>query len=514
MGNGGCDVVIIGGGITGAGIFRELSATGLDVCLLEQGDFGSGTSSKSSKLVHGGLRYLKQGDLLLTLESVHHRERLLQEAPGLVEPVEFVMPLYQNRSPGKFSLGAGLFLYDLMALKKRHSFSGPGRMLRRLPGLKPEGLTGGYSFLDATTDDALLVARLVHEGLKFPKASARNYCTVSGIVPSSASGKRIVQVKDGITGNERELETKLVINATGIRADRFHPLPDRTLRIRPLKGSHILVKKTALDLPSAVSLIHPADGRPVFLIPWEGVLLVGTTDLDAGSSTDLSIRANEREYLLEGVKAVFPESGIEQNDIVSSFSGLRPVISRKDAKPSDESREHLVWESDGIISATGGKLTTFRKLAWDVVKKAKSRFPHSIRINRKTGVFPAAAHSLNPVERRILGRYGGPVDMKDLERRKLLVPVGHSETVLAEIEIASGDPTVRHLDDLMLRRLRLGIVLENGGMDIMDTVKKLAGENLGWDAPRWEREIERYRRVHRRFFSPFPEKRPTGGADE
>lgn len=514
MGNCGYDVVIIGGGITGAGIFRELSATGLDICLLEQGDFGSGTSSKSSKLVHGGLRYLKQGALLLTLESVHHRERLLQEAPGLVEPVEFAMPLYRNRSPGKFSLGAGLFLYDLMALKKRHTFSPPGRMLRRFPGLNPEGLTGGYSFIDATTDDALLVARLVHEGLKSPAASARNYCTVSETEFSSAAGKRIVRVKDKSTGTEEELETCLVINAAGVAADRFHPLPDRSLRLRPLKGSHIVVKKNTLALPSAVSLIHPADGRPVFLIPWEGVLLVGTTDLDTRSSSDLSISPKERDYLLEGVKAVFPESGIRETDIVSTFSGLRPVISRKGGNPSDESREHLVWESDGIISATGGKLTTFRKLAWDVTKKAKSRFPHAIRINRKAGVFSDTVDSVNPVERRILGRYGGPVDFKNLKERNLLESVGHSETVLAEIEIASKDPTIRYLDDLMLRRLRLGIVLEHGGIEIMDTVKKLAGDNLGWDADRWNRELDRYRRIHRRYFAPFPEEPATGGADE
>ncbi len=494
------DIVIAGGGITGAGIFSELSDSGLKVCIIEKNDFASGTSSKSSKLVHGGLRYLKQGNFHLTMESVHHREKLLKEAPGLVSPIEFIMPLYKNESPGKMTLGAGLALYDLMALKKNHSFIDREKLIKKIKHIKKKDLHGGYSFKDALTDDSRLVIQLINKGLENPYAEFKNYCEISGIKNKKDSRIKIVSLKDE-NGRKYEIKTKLLINSTGPWAENFHRLPEKKSFIRPLKGSHLIIKKEKLDINFALSFLHPEDKRPVFIIPWEGVILVGTTDIDTHSMDNIKINADEKNYLLRVINKFLPEAKISNKDIISTFSGIRPVISSGEKDPSQESREHLVWEKEGIISVTGGKLTTFRKLAWDTLEKAKKYFPGVNLYDKKTSVFSNGSKKYMDSKLRLYSRYG-KINSDFYEKNGLLNLIPGTETYYAEIDIASKDKTIKHLDDLLMRRLRLGLILANGGLDIIDTIRSLSQKNLGWDNNQWEIELERYKKIYNHFYSP------------
>jgi len=498
MENNDFDIAIIGGGITGAGLFRELSTTGLKICLIEKNDFASGTSSKSSKLVHGGLRYLKEGNLMLTLESVHHRERLLKEAPYLVRPIEFVMPLYNKQSPGKLTMGAGLTIYDIMALKKRHKFITKKTLIKRFKHLKTKNLIGAYSFTDARTDDAMLVIRLIHEGLENKNAKAWNYCEVKKISSSGKTKRILIKTENG----DDEIRTKIIINASGVWADSFAPLPDKRLHVRPLKGSHLVIKKDKLNINSAISFLHPKDKRPVFFIPWEGAVLLGTTDIDAKSKKDLKISKKEIDYLLNAAKFIFPDISIEKQDIISTFSGIRPVISSGSKAPSEESREHIVWEKNGIISVTGGKLTTFRKLAWDTLEYASKHFKNINLLDKKAPVFKFVHNSGDKTKMRLHGRYGENINFNYLKKNDLMKKIPGTKTFLAEIYIASKDKTIKHLDDLLMRRLRIGLLLENGALGIIDQIKDLTSENLGWDEQKWKVEIERYKKVYNDFFSP------------
>lgn len=500
MSNNSYDIIIAGGGITGAGIFKELSYSGLKVCIIEKNDFGSGTSSKSSKLVHGGLRYLKQGNLMLTFESVLHRQRLLSEAPGLVESIEFMMPIYKNQSPGKLSLGAGLAIYDLMALKNQHSYICKNQLLKKINFIKQENLSGAYSFHDASTDDSALVAKLIKESINRKNMDFKNYCEITSVENHKKDGLNFVNIKEE-NGNIKQLKTKLLINATGAWAENLHVLPKKNSFIRPLKGSHLVIKNDILNLKSAVSFSHPKDKRPVFAIPWEGVLLIGTTDIDAKSMQDLKISKTEINYLLEAINNYFPKANIHNKDIISTFSGIRPVISNGKKDPSKESREHFVWEKKGIISVTGGKLTTFRKLAWDTLAKAQKYFPDNKLIHKKKPVFINKKQYKNETEKRLFGRYID-ADLQYYKKNRLLEKIPGTNTYWAEIDLASKDSTIKHLDDLLLRRLSLGMILENGAMGIIDSVKKLSSKNLGWDEEKWDFEIERYTDIYHKFFSP------------
>jgi glycerol-3-phosphate dehydrogenase len=494
------DIIIIGGGITGAGIFNELSASGLKILIMDKKDFGSGTSSKSSKLVHGGLRYLKEGNLHLTYESVVHRERLLNEAKGLVSPIEFIMPLYKGKSPGRASLKAGLLVYDLIAGKLRHKFLDKEDILNRFSNLNPENLNGGYSFYDAAADDSVLVSRLLTEGLKNENAFFENYCEVLSIKENC--GIKIVTGKTE-TGEIKTFESKIIINATGANASKLSPLPQKGTFIRPLKGSHLTIKNR-LNLDFALSFMHPKDKRPVFFIPWEGALIIGTTDLDAKSFNDLKISPKEADYLIEGANYILGKNKISFKDVISTFSGIRPVISTEKTQkdPSKESREHLVWEKNKIISVTGGKLTTFRKLAWDTISYAEKHFKNLKLKDKKEPVFEPVLKYCSPEELRLLGRYSLNADLDFCKKNSLFKKIGDTPVTFAEIHAASKDKTLKHLDDLLLRRTRLGLVLKNAGLDYIDEIKKHCSQNLCWDNKKWDFEIKRYLSIYKKYFSP------------
>jgi len=495
------DVIVIGGGITGAGILREATRAGLRAVLCEQKDFAWGTSSRSSKLVHGGLRYLRGGHFLMTKTAVEERERLLKEAPGLVEPLGFLLPLYEDQRPGKRTLQVGLSLYDIMARERQHRYYDAAAFSRMIPHINRRGLTGGFRFFDAQVDDCRLVLRLINEAVA-AGARALNYTAVRRIIRRD-DRVAAVEVQDVETGEARILDCSVAINATGVWAEKLHPSPDPRLHLRPLRGSHLVFAAGALPLSEGLSFVHPRDGRPVFVIPWEGAVLVGTTDID--HPLDLSIEPNitedEAAYLMEGLQAVFPSLGLSLANCLCAFAGVRPVLSEGKLEPSQESREHVVWVDRGLVTVTGGKLTTFRRLALDALKAARPWLPPDTVIDRKAPVFEAVPD--RPPEdfglpaqtwRRLYGRYGTAAEtIVAGARRKDLAVIPGTCTLWAELPHVAAHEQIRHLGDLLLRRVRIGLLTPRGAAGYLKRVRKLCKKALPWSRRRWKEEIRRYR---------------------
>jgi len=495
------DLVIIGGGITGAGILRLASRMGLKVLLAEKNDFAWGTSSKSSKLVHGGLRYLKQGQIHLTWESVREREKLMAQAPGLVDPIDFLMPIIEGKGPGRSTLSAGLTLYDLMAGQVTHTYHKKEVFSGMMPHMTNTDLKGGFRFMDAQTDDARLVLRLINEAVA-EGASAINYTAVEKVRRDSTGAVSGVVLKDSETGEETIVNCAAVINATGSWAESIHPSPKQKLHLRPLRGSHLVIPAPRLPIHQAVTLIHPDDDRPLFVIPWEGAVILGTTDIDHGEeiSKEAVMSREEAEYMMTCLNAYFPSASLTLSDCISSFAGIRPVLSKKDRDPSKESREHVVWIDKGLVTVTGGKMTTFRVLAIDAISAVRPWLPSAPRIPSRLPAFdpviPESHRSsglLAGVIRRLYGRYGALASqLIDRADPKDLSFIPGTMTLWAELPFVAETEQVRHLSDILLRRVRAGIVLPDGGREYLDRIQALCEPHLDWDSEKWKKERQDY----------------------
>lgn len=507
------DLVVIGGGITGAGILREASRAGFRTLLLEQSDFASGTSSRSSKLVHGGFRYLKNFQIRLTRESVRERERLLKQGRGLVTPLGFLMPAYESDRLPAWMLGAGLILYDLLALSWSHRYYDASDLRELCPQLNEQGLRGGYRFFDAQTDDARLVLRVIREGVASGGA-ALNYTQVEGLLRRTSTSRVCgVQVADRIRGQTTEVQAAAVINATGAWADDLRQELGARPRLRRLRGSHLVLPSQRLPLTRAVSLWHPWDQRPVFIFPWEGVILVGTTDVDHTQNDLMNpvITKKELAYLLLALQFAFPEQAISEKDVLATFSGIRPVVNTGKADPSRESREHVLWDENGLITVTGGKLTTFRCMATAALKVACRNLPGCPKYRSSNFVLdqsPDADLRLNNFHRKLVTRLTGRFG-KDAEQIIECAAPGEMEKIpstpyhWAELRWAARAEAVQHLDDLLLRRVRLGLLLPEGGLDLMESIRGIVQPELGWDEARWQQEIRSYSELwHRCYHLP------------
>ncbi|MES2818501.1 MAG: glycerol-3-phosphate dehydrogenase/oxidase [Pseudomonadota bacterium] len=495
------DVIVVGGGICGAGILREAARRGWKCLLLEQRDFAWGTSSRSSKMIHGGLRYIAKGQLRLTRESVHERERLLHEAPGLVEPLSFIFAHYRGAFPGPRVFGGLLALYDALAGKRNHQYHALQQLRYLAPGLQEQKLLGGSRFADAITDDARLVLRVLGEA----RAEGGEALNGLRVVELCREGERVVGLlaEDGESGRQLRFDSRVVVQATGAWSDRLRA-PDQPVRIRPLRGSHLLLPAWRLPLAQAFTFMHGQDGRPVFVFPWEGATVIGTTDLDHDQDLDQEARiaAHEVEYLLAACAQQFPAARIEARDVLSTWAGVRPVIRSGAAgtRPSDETREHALWLEPGSVTLAGGKLTTFRPLALEVLRACASMLGRPFEDAGGAVFAPLTevpvAH-LEPVQqRRLRGRYGRAWPRLATLFHELgeagREPVGASQTLGAELVFACEHELVLHLDDLLLRRTRLGLLLPGGAAAELPRIRALCQARLGWDEARWEQEQQRY----------------------
>jgi len=496
------DLVVIGGGITGAGVFREAVRMGLKALLCEAHDFAWGTSSRSSKLIHGGLRYLKEGKFRLTHDAVKQRQRLLREAPGMIAPIDFMMPIYRGRGPGRLSIRAGLSIYDLMAGENHHRYYNKDAFARRVPGIATADLAGGFRFMDAQADDARLVLRLIAEA-SAAGGTALNYTRVARVNRGRSGAVSGVSIEDTESGKKREIATKAVINATGAWAEKLHPSPRAHLHLRPLRGSHLVFPRWLLPLNQAVTLMHPQDQRPLFIIPWEGALMLGTTDIDHGPDIlkEPVITRAEADYLMAGLNTGFPSLNIGLKDAVASWAGIRPVLSRGDKDPSRESREYIVWIKDGLVTVTGGKLTTFRSLAKDALKAAMPYLPPVTgRIPTHVPAFAATPDTAKAgaalpasTRKRLYGRYGRLADeiLANAGSADLNVMPG-TDTLWAELPLPAKTEQIRHLSDLLLRRVRIGILMPGGGESHLDRIQSLCAPMISWDADKWQKERRDY----------------------
>ena len=503
------DVVVAGGGVTGAGIFYEAVKKGYRVLLLEAKDFAWGTSSRSSKMVHGGLRYLKQGKFLLTKVAVKERERLLKQYPGLVTPLKFIMPVFDHYGPSRSSMKIGLSIYSFMAREKQHTSYTRAEVMEKIPGIKKKHLLSAVGFKDAQVDDARLVLRLIYEGCLLG-GTALNYTRATGIERDRKGYLAAVNVMGEGFSASFEIKTKVLINATGAFAETLHPSPMKRFHIRPLRGSHLVFPKSIFPLSRVVSFIHPEDLRPVFLFPWEGSVLLGTTDVDHDQDMKMEpfVTMKEAHYLMDGLNHILPDLDISLNDCISSFAGVRPVLSKKKKAPSRESREHVVWKDKGLITATGGKLTTFRMLANDALKAAKKYLPKPTKPNpvqKKQGQpWDETCQNISKsVQKRLLGRYGdwGYQIIRQYDE-ELFSPIEHTKTIWAEIRYAAEHENIQHLSDLLLRRVRVGLLLPGGGINLLDRIETLCKPYLLWDNKKWDKEKNSYIKLWGKYYCP------------
>jgi glycerol-3-phosphate dehydrogenase len=368
------DLVILGGGITGAGVALDAALRGLRVALLDKGDFASGTSSVSSKLVHGGLRYLEHGDLALVYEALHERRLLLENAPHLVHPLRFVIPYREGMRVPPWKWRTGLTFYDLLAGGGNLRRSRPRRLadlLREFPGLRTDGLRGGAEYFDAQMDDARLCLEVLATAAR-QGARVVNYVEAVGFERSDGRISA-VRARDRLGGGELRVAARCVLNATGPWVDAVCRLAGDPggPHLRPTKGVHVVTPDRGL--PAAFLLLHPRDGRVFFVIPWLGKTLIGTTDTACDEPPEqLTVTPEEIAYLLEGHNHYLTPA-LEPRDVLGHFVGLRPLIRARPGEPSSLSREYRLFGSpSGLLSVAGGKYTTYRHMA-EVITDAVTR---------------------------------------------------------------------------------------------------------------------------------------------
>jgi glycerol-3-phosphate dehydrogenase len=520
------DLLVIGGGINGVGIARDAAMRGLRAALVESRDFASGTSSRSSKLIHGGLRYLQQGDVRLVRESLRERELLRRLAPHLVRPQEFVVPVYRDGPVGLWTLGAGLWLYDLLAgfwKVRRHRMLGRRRAIEAEPALRRDGLRGAGVYWDYNTDDARLV---LETGLGAARAGAVvvSYAEMSAFLKEDGRivGARVV---DRIGGGAHEVRARVVVNATGPWVDVVAGLDEPGLpRLRLTKGVHVLVPAERVGNRAAMVLNAVADGRVMFVIPWGPQALVGTTDTDhtGGPDAPVTVERSDVEYLLETVNHYFPAARLGPADVVSAFAGLRPLIAPppgRDLDPSSVSREEDVFTSaSGLITLAGGKLTTYRLIAREVVDRVVAalgaagdarRFGPSRthEVPLPGGEAPPDAvlaatlsrngHGVAPaIVGHLARRYGSRLDevlavvARDRRLGDALLP-GLPDP-RAEVVEAVEREWAMTLEDVFRRRTRIALLAADAGVGAAAEVADLMGERLGWDDAQRRAAVARY----------------------
>jgi glycerol-3-phosphate dehydrogenase len=523
------DIIVIGGGITGAGILLEASRRGLRALLVEQRDFAWGTSSRSSKLVHGGLRYLKEGKLGMTRDSVRERQSLMAEAAGLVDPQSFAFADYKGRKPGRWMFQLGLAIYDRLAGQRARHYFPANDFLMLAPNIGRTDLQGGLCYVDAKTDDARLVLRVLQEarslgGVAINYLAAQQLLRVGDAADGAVSGVQLRDTAlgvacDGMGGTEGiaflRVHAKVVINATGAWADRLRQQQGAAAKLRPLRGSHLVLPAWRLPIAQAVSLMHPEDGRPVFAYPWEGATLVGTTDIDHSGDlqTEATITAAEVRYLLAALHFQFPQLQLTQDDVIATYAGVRPVIDTGKADPSKEGRDHAVWMEQGLLTVTGGKLTTFRLIALDALRHLAHLWPAladplqaDAKLLKPSTALPNHMGLRTQQRQRLQGHYGAqaPQVVAAAQGDAELQTIPGTETLWVELRWAARHEAVVHLHDLLLRRTRLGLLLRSGGVNHLPRIRAICQGELGWDDARWDGEQAAYFALWQQHYGPMP----------
>jgi glycerol-3-phosphate dehydrogenase len=530
------DLLVVGGGITGAGIARDAARRGLKTALVEMNDLAFGTSSRSSKLIHGGVRYLEHYEFSLVFEAVSERRILMDLAPHLVNPLGFVFPVYETSRRSLWIVNAGLWLYDGLSLfrsPKPHKKLNPNEVRELEPLLLQEGLKGAPLYYDCSTDDARLTLETALDAAE-AGATIATWCKAESFLKDEETGRlRGAVIKDTATGELKEVHAGAVINATGPWSDRTIAMssPSSQKLLRPTKGVHIVVDAARLGVTNAVVCIHPGDQRVLFALPWGDRTYIGTTDTDYdGDPADVAADSSDVDYLIEASNYFFPESKIGRDDVIATWAGLRPLVAPPtedgEVAESKVSREHqVIVGQDGLITIAGGKLTTYRRMAAEVVDTAV-RFLHlSGKVDKKS--LKDAATDDNPlpggqgwpddddaeaVAAKVAEASGGTLDEEaalhlthtygmramDLAARCKEEPVlagpiveGRPERMV-QVDWAVEQEFAATLNDVMVRRTQLYYRDFDQGLGVAKSVADVMGRRLGWDDEERASQVERY----------------------
>ena len=506
------DLLVVGGGITGVAVARDAAMRGFHVALVEKDDFGSGTSSRSTRLVHAGLRYLEYGEFKLVFDASSERRLMRKIAPRLVRPLPFIYPVYQGQKPAPWKLRAGMLMYDALSLFRNvqnHRWLAPAEVQRREPLVAGRGLLSAGRYYDAQVNDArltLITAKSAH----LHGAVMVNHVRVVGLMKT---GERVVgaRVLDETSGREIEVRARVVVNATGVWTDDILGLDEqgRDPMIRPTKGIHLLIPRARLRSQHAIIFPVPSDGRHIFLIPWGDFTLIGTTDTDYQDDLDNpAADLDDVEYLLGAVRHTFPGAQVERDDVISTFAGLRPLVSAP-GNPSALSREHVILENrSGLITITGGKLTTHRLMGQQLTDLVQKRLAEEFDVHAES-----ECRTRKVLEGAQIERVAASGVDEDVGRHLMEAYGSDGTWVLAYAEenpslgerIVPGLPYltaevlygVQHemaltLCDLLIRRTHVIYEARDGAVERARAVAELMAPRLGWDEAEVERQIEEY----------------------
>jgi glycerol-3-phosphate dehydrogenase len=512
------DLLVVGGGITGTGVALDAATRGLRVGLVERDDFASGTSSKSSKLVHGGIRYLQQKEIRLVYEALAERQVLRRTAPHLVRVLPFLLPVFTKDGllPRRLArlLGMTMWMYDLtggLRIGKLHRRIDRDAALREMPTLRADRIAASYVYYDAQADDARLTLAVARTAADFGAAVA-NYAALVGLDKDATGAVRAARVRTA-EGDELTVRTRAVVNATGVWADDVRALDEGTNpeSIRPAKGVHITVPWSLVQNRIAAVVPVPKDRRSVFVVPWGddghgGFLFtyIGTTDTDYdGPVDDPQCTPDDIAYLLRAINGAVT-THITEADILGTWAGLRPLV--KDAgsaRTADLSRRHTVHISPaGVVTVTGGKLTTYRRMAADTVDAVVDHLGitgRDARTNRtkRLPLHGATGWDAPDLPPALAARHGA--DAREVlalvrEEPALGAPIVPGlDYLLAEVVHAVRHEMARTVDDLLARRTRLRLLARDASADVAPAVAAIMARELGWDDGEQERQVARYR---------------------
>lgn len=498
------DLCVIGGGITGAAIARDAALRGLSVLLLEKHDFAWGTSSRSSKLVHGGVRYLENLEFKLVFESTQERARLWKNAPDLCKPIPFLFPSFKDSRLSLTMLSLGLWLYDALSLLRSpglHKRYNREACRKKEPALKQNNLRGAIFYWDGATDDALLTLANIIDAqqtgalcLSRTEVSTVDWATAEGI--SSGADAHRVHLVDQLNGETLQVSARCVISAAGPWTDKVNSavgMFHKHRRMAPTRGSHIVVPKSSLPVEHAIVMTHPTDGRVLFAIPWDEHTVVGTTDLfDAASPDDVQMTEAECDYLIASCAHFFPAHPFSKKDVVSTWTGLRPLLAPPgDAAASDVSREHEIkWDERGYLYITGGKLTTHREMAEEAV----------------TRVLTESLAWLTPLDESLPRCSTTHREFPKLAQITHAKHLTFSPTRLSASETEMVRQLIRtqmilSLEDFLVRRTEIFYKHPDNGLALLDSLRPVFCEELEWSPSQWLREIESYQQYLQRNVS-------------
>ena len=484
------DLVVIGGGIVGAGVARDAARRGLKVALVEAEDFAAGTSSRSSRLVHGGVRYLEHGYLHLVWESSRERRRLLQNAPHLVRPLQFTWPVYRGARVQRWQLAGALAMYDALAMFRnvgRHRRLGATQILETEPMLAREQLLGGATYWDAGTDDSRLTLANVMDAAGHG-AVVMNHAPVQALTYASTNGAADgVEILDKLGGYTVHVHARLVVNCSGPWTDEIARLEDVNVgpAVRGTKGVHIAVPASRVGNVAAVTMLSPDDGRVMFTLPASGgYTIIGTTDTPTNEHPS-SVRASRGDvrYLLNACNRFFPDAKLEDSDVVSAWAGIRPLVaSGNKGNPSSASREHAVALTPrGVLTATGGKLTTYRAQAAEIVDAALQHLGVTAKpCDTETAALPGERPPPGGSDVRIV---------PELAWRE--VDVDHAIT----------QEYAECLADVMIRRTFLAFEMNDQGRSVATRIARRMGATLGWTEAGVQNAVREYARSLDQIFT-------------